>query len=303
MEMIRRLCPICGNDERSRVFIEANYDLGRLGHFAFASRKTPEFMNFRLMECGRCDVVYADPAPPPGFFESSYVDAGFDASAESGFAARTYGRLVDRLVGGLPARGGALDVGTGDGAFLTELIRRGFQDVRGVEPSRAPAESAPPGVRERIVQRPFRPDEFDADSLRLFTCFQSLEHVTDPLDLVRGARRLLVDGGAALFVCHDRRAPLNRLLGRRSPIIDVEHLQLFSPKSAANLLAAAGFADVRAQRIVNRYPLRYWTRLVPAPAPIKRAMLSTLAATRLGGVPLSFPVGNLAVVGFKRAQG
>ena len=49
-----------------------------------------------------------------------------------------------------------------------------------------------------------------------------------------------------MIVCHDRRAPLNRALGARSPIMDIEHLQLFSQASARALLERTGFARRRA---------------------------------------------------------
>jgi hypothetical protein len=64
----------------------------------------------------------------------------------------------------------------------------------------------------------------------------------------------------------------------------------------------AGFAEVQVKTIVNRYPVRYWASLAPAPAPLKRATLKTLAVTGLGAVPLPFPAGNLAVAGFKRPR-
>ncbi len=41
-------------------------------------------------------------------------------------------------------RDGALDIGTGDGAFLAELLRAGYTDVIGIEPSSAPIEAAAP---------------------------------------------------------------------------------------------------------------------------------------------------------------
>ena len=39
-----------------RPFAEAKFDLDVLDGFAFASRKLPEYMHWRLVECGRCDV-------------------------------------------------------------------------------------------------------------------------------------------------------------------------------------------------------------------------------------------------------
>jgi hypothetical protein len=43
-----RLCPLCGTRESSHLFAEANVGLEALDPFAFASRKLPEYMHWRL---------------------------------------------------------------------------------------------------------------------------------------------------------------------------------------------------------------------------------------------------------------
>ena len=102
-----------------------------------------------------------------------------------------------------------------------------------------------------------------------------------------------------MFVCHDRRALSARALGRKSPIFDIEHLQLFSPRSLRYLLEHTGYVRVEVKPIFNRYPLRYWTKLFPLPAPIKKPLLGAFGSTRLGSVPVSLPAGNLVAVGYK----
>lgn len=62
-ELTSRPCPVCGLSEESQPFAEANVDSSQLDEFAFASRKMPEYMHWRLWLCGRCDLVYASPAP------------------------------------------------------------------------------------------------------------------------------------------------------------------------------------------------------------------------------------------------
>jgi SAM-dependent methyltransferase len=299
--MVTRGCPLCGSFDQARIFAEADFDLGLLDRFAFASRKIPEYMHLRLVECPVCDVLYASPLPEREALFELYGEAAFDASDESHAAARTYARLLRTILDRLPERAGALDIGTGDGAFLAELLAQGFRQVAGVEPSAAPIASADPKVRTLIRHGVFHAEDFPPASLNLVTCFQTLEHVYDPLSLARDAHGLLREGGAVFFICHDRRALSARLLGLRSPIFDIEHLQLFSPASARFLLAKAGFSDIETRTVVNRYPLRYWMRLFPLPATMKGRVLALLQSTRVGAIPLAAPVGNLAVTGFKRS--
>ena len=118
----------------------------------------------------------------------------------------------------------------------------------------------------RISTFGFRPSDFEKESFSLITCFQTLEHVYDPMALCRGAFDLLHRGGALLLVCHDRRALQARVMGTRSPIFDIEHLQLFSRASLGYALRQAGYAEVTTHTVVNRYPISYWVKLFPLPA-------------------------------------
>jgi SAM-dependent methyltransferase len=294
-----RSCPICGSN-RGRVFADANFTPGALDGYAFASRKSPEYMHYRIVACDECDLLYASPAATGEFLERVYEEASFDASVESHFASATYARLLDRLTGSFPDRCGALDIGTGDGAFLRQLLDRGFTDVVGVEPSAAPVALAQPDVKSLIRQVTFRASDFEGARFRLITCFQTMEHVDDPLGLCRAAWGLLKERGALLLVCHNHRALSARLMGLKSPIFDIEHLQLFSPKSIRSALERAGFADIEVRTVVNRYPIHYWAKLAPLPRALKAALLGRLKTNFVGRFPISLPVGNIAAIARKQ---
>jgi SAM-dependent methyltransferase len=294
-----RPCPICGSDDESRVFAEARYDLAKLDAHAFASRKLPEYMHYRLVRCPTCDLVYASPVPSAEGLARAYDEAAFDSAEEARCAARTYGRLLGPLLARLPDLGTAIDVGTGDGAFLEELAAAGFETVIGVEPSAAPIAAARPHVRPWIRHGTFREADFPAGEATLVTCFQTLEHLPDPAAFARSAWRLLKPGGAVLFVGHDYGALPNRLMGRRSPIYDIEHLQLFSRRALGEMLRRTGFTHVHVRPITNRYPLHYWLKLAPLPTALKLRLCAAAKASWPGRLPVSLPVGNLAAVGFK----
>jgi SAM-dependent methyltransferase len=294
-----RACPTCGRDDESVLFAEANVDPAQLGEYAYASRKLPEYMHLRLMECRRCDLLYASPAPPPGALSAAYNEASFDSAPEARFAAHTYGTFLPGLR--LPDRVGAVDIGTGDGAFLHELLAAGFTQVTGVEPSAAPISVADPAVRPLIRHDIFKEGSFPPESVSLVTCFQTIEHVPDPLGLCREALRILKPGGAIYLVGHNRRALSAKVLGRKSPIFDIEHLQLFSPSGFRTLLDNAGFKDVAVKPLVSKYPLHYWTKLFPLPGSAKGAAIAALKATRIGYLPIPLPAGNLVAIAYKPA--
>lgn len=299
--MSERLCPLCGNSESATLFAEANIDPRRLGEFSFASRKSPEYMHLRLLLCSACDLVFASSIPDTSELHVAYESAAFDSSLEAEAAASTYARLLAPVLKQLPDRIGTLDIGTGDGAFLGKLLGLGFEGVRGIEPSSAPIEAAQPNVRGLIEQGLFEPGCFAPGSFSLVTCFQTIEHVSDPLGLCQEAVRLLKPGGVLCLVGHNRRALSARLLGRKSPIFDIEHLQLFSPLSFQRLLATAGLSSIHVAPFWNRYAMSYWTRLFPLPSFAKTAVLKALSITGVGSFPLSLPAGNLVALGIKES--
>lgn len=294
--LAERQCPLCGTQAHSRLFAEANVDERRIDRLSFSSRKKPEFMHYRLLECRRCDLLYASPAPQPDAVADLYREAEFASGIESRYAATTYARLLAPLLPRLPDRAAALDVGAGDGAFLERLLAAGFERVAGVEPSAAPLSHARREVRDLVVEAPFEPGVV-AGQFTLVTCFQTLEHVPDPARTLELAHDLVAPGGALLVVVHDRRALSARLLGLRSPIFDVEHLQLFSPRSLTVALTAPGFVDVRVGGLRNAYSLAYWLRLAPLPGPLQRA--AGALPDRLASMTISLRAGNLVGVAFK----
>src|SRR5688572_27856162 len=247
-----------------------NIDPGKMTDFSFASRKVPEFMSHQLVQCPTCDLVYANEPPDQSALAHAYHVADFDSAQEADDAAAAYDRAVQPVLNKLKNKDTALEIGTGTGIFLEVLKNRGFKTVVGIEPSSAAIAAAPahrqPWIREAI----FREEDFQPESFDFICCFMTLEHVRDPNEVVAAASRLLRPGGAIALVTHDYRSSVNRILGRRSPIIDIEHMQLFSPGSIRQLLERNGFESIEVNSFRNRYRLRYWMHLLPLPIGLKQ---------------------------------
>jgi SAM-dependent methyltransferase len=299
MQLVDRDCSVCQRPTEAKVVYEANYDPASLDAFAFSSRKFPEHMHFRLLSCSQCSLLFASPAPDGHALDQAYENAAYDSGPEADAASRTYARYLAKHLPLFSERDGALEVGTGNGSFLSYLRALGFINVQGVEPSLAPIEASEPEVRPMIRHAPFRASDYAKESLALVTCFQTLEHVLDPGRMTREIFELLRPGGGIFFVAHNREAILNRVLGTRSPIYDVEHAQLFSPRSLTALVRQAGFESDRVFAIVNSYPIRYWLRLVPLSRGIKTSLIGALDRANLGQARVAVPVGNIGVVALK----
>lgn len=295
-----RNCPVCGADAtHAPLFLAQSINPAKLSGFSFASRKTPEYMSYRLVRCPTCSTVYAVAAPPAEALATAYAEADYDSTEEAILAADTYMAGLADVIGPLPRGGRALEIGTGTGILLERLLDSGFAEVVGIEPSTAAMDGASARVRPFIQEGIFRGADFPPASFDLICCFQTLEHVPDPREMAAACATLLKPGGILALVTHDYTAALNRALGKRSPIIDIEHLQLFCRPSLDHLLTASGLTTERIFRLKNRYPIRYWLRLTTLPAGLKRVIQRGLRAVRLDGWLIAFDVGNLLTIGRK----
>jgi len=296
-----RACPICGaGTDQSEPFLSDSRDERLLSASSFASRKVPEYMSHAMVRCRVCDLAYVDRPPSVDELAANYHSADYDSAEEAEDAADAYACAITPVLSKLRSHDAALEIGTGTGAFLDRLSQAGFRELVGIEPSTAAIDAAPAHRRTWIREGIFEGSDFPPESFDLICCFMTLEHVQDPGALVAAAHRLLRPGGVFVGVTHNRRAWLNKLLGRRSPIVDVEHMQLFSPRSSANLLTLNGYSDVGGASFRNRYRPSYWLRLVPMSRPLKDRLTTTLRGSWLDARRIPLNVGNFMSWGFKR---
>lgn len=297
----QRSCPICRDPAvPTEPFLSNSVRLDAVTASSFASRKLPEYMSHAMVLCSGCDLVFVDQPPTQDELADNYHAADYDSSEEAEHAADSYAKAIRPVLVKLSGRmNDALEIGTGTAAFLARLKDAGFENVVGVEPSVSAIAAALPERRPWISEGIFVESDFAPESFDLITCFMTLEHVREPGDLVEAALRLLRPGGAFVGVTHDYRGWVNRLLGTRSPIVDIEHMQLFSARSSRELLTTRGFVNVQAAAFSNAYRPSYWMRLVPLPERAKRAFVKTVKGTPLDSVRLPFNVGNTMSWGFK----
>jgi SAM-dependent methyltransferase len=290
-------CAICGTPDGADEVYPSTLARADLTPAHFSARRLPDGVHHRIVRCRRCGLHRSDPLLDPAVMSELYRASTFDYGEELDGLRATYGAVLDRVGALTPDKGALLDIGCGSGFVLSLARARGWQTVRGVEPSADAVDHAASEIRPLIEQGMMRPGLFAAASFDAVTLFQVLDHMPDPLGLLREARTILRPGGAIVAFNHDVSALSARLLGERSPIIDVEHTYLYSPQTMTALFEAAGFTVESAEAARNTYSAGYLLHLLPIPSKLKQVLLPRFKRTRLGRRQVTVALGNLCLVG------
>jgi len=295
-------CPICDTDGNATELYPANFDLAAFNPAIYSARRLPDRIHYRIVRCNTCGLVRSDPVADPEALARLYAQSSFDYAQEVDDLKITYDRYLDRLERFDVHKGSLLEIGCGNGFFLEEALKRGYSSVSGVEPGRTIVEKARADIRPNIVCDILRPSLFEPECFDVIAIFQTFDHISDPGALLDECRRLLKPGGLMLCFNHNIAAASARLLGERSPIIDIEHTYLYSPATIARLFEKHAFKTLETGSARNTYHLYYLTRLLPLPGLFKRPLLGLLKDTQVGSIRLTVPLGNLYIIAQKPRQ-
>jgi SAM-dependent methyltransferase len=282
-------CPACSSNGKLKFKEKIEDKL--FNELTFASRKRPELMHYDLFECQNCYSLFTKRDVDLSSLLKNYEIAEYDSNIEAKFAARTY---VTTLRKALPPlfKGSVLDIGAGDGAFLREAKGVFATSNLGIEPSiRAIEKSDDLEVNlVNIAIENFKSkDKFD-----LVTCFQTIEHLNNPRNFVETIKKFIKPGGYLAISCHNRLSTVNKILGEKSPIFDVEHLQVFTDSGIELFLKSLGFEIIYSKKYKNTYPLSYWLKIAPLGEKVKDLVERN---KKIFSLPISINVGNHMIIG------
>ena len=293
------VCAICGPGPASVLLYPASVTPADLTPGVFSARRLPDRVHYQMVRCVDCGLVRSDPVIESDLLRQLYDESTFDYASEVDDLRSTYGRYLERLRRRGDEQHAILEVGCGNGFFLEEALAHGYTRVGGVEPSTAAVASADPSVRPGIVCDIMRPGLFPENVFDAVCLFQTFDHLPDPGAVLDASLEALRPGGLLLCLNHNVQAMSARLLGERSPIIDVEHTYLYSPETMARIFVSHGYRIVEQGRVFNTISLRYLVHLLPLPGRAKRTLTSLVGAARLDRVRLRLPLGNLYLIAEK----
>ena len=292
-------CAICFAEPESEQLYPATVAAEDLTADTFSARRRPDRVHYRIVRCRACGLVRSDPVADPELVASLYRSSSFDYQPEVPNLVRTYRRYLKKVGKQRSASPALLEVGCGNGFMLEEGKRLGYASVTGIEPSAEAIERAEPGVRPFIICDILRPGLLKPDGFDVACLFQVFDHLPDPGEALDLCRDALKPGGYLLLLNHNVKALSARALGERSPIIDVEHTYLYDPRTLTQLCASRGLRVEKTGPAWNWCSVIYLAQLLPLPERLKERAVGALGRSRLGGVSLLLPLGNLYLIARK----
>jgi len=215
----------------------------------------------KLCRCSECGCIWANDARQNDeILRNAYErmpDLYFDSEGTSPRYVKFY-RALERLMKQTVAGRTILDVGCGDGSFLTTLSEDWIK--KGIEPSRSGADLSRQKNLEVICATPDaceKPNEFD-----LVTALDVIEHVIDPHSFIESLKKYLKPGGAVLLLTGDSNSYSARTARERwSYLRWCGHISIFSEFGLRKLLESHGLEIVtwkRCEHPSSPGPIAWW---------------------------------------------
>ena len=191
------------------------------------------------------------------------------------------------------------EVGGGNGFFLEAARDFGFKKIAGVEPSYAAISAARLDVKPFLIASMMSSSALPNNSFQVGAMFHTLDHLQDPIQTLKDCLGALESGGTFVVAVHNERSWSSRLLGERSPIIDVEHTYLYSLATGIRIFEKAGFTNVRSGSYSNHYSLAYLLHLLPISRKFRKLVLGSRVGNLLSKIKIIVPLGNMWIAGVK----
>ncbi len=233
-------CPLCGQADATCI--------------QEAQDPTPvagEGLWFAVVECRHCTLRYTNPRPDVtsigSFYPSDYKPHRRPRKIQLARPASWFGRLSGRSPerrGVLPWNGPPgrlLDFGCGGGSFLRRMADQGWQ-VTGLDASVGAVREVQESLGLKAMVGSLPHVDLEPASFDVVTMWHSLEHVHDPVGILREAYQLLAPGGKLIVACPNIDSTSFRWFGPAWFGLDLpRHLTHFTPKTMQAAIESTGF--------------------------------------------------------------
>ena len=225
-------CPVCGSKNINPLLTIKDFSVSK--------------EEFVLWQCSDCSLRFTQDVPNEGTIGRYYKSPDYisHSNTDKGFINKTYQKVRTytleqkaKLIAHETkiSTGTVLDIGSGTGAFLDVMKKRGWQ-VRGIEPDED-ARRLAKQLYDLNVEEPAELNTIQAGVFEAITLWHVLEHVHQLHDYVEQLKRMLKKEGKIFIAVPNYQSRDSGIYRSYWAAYDVpRHLYHFSPQSIKTLM-------------------------------------------------------------------
>jgi SAM-dependent methyltransferase len=223
-------CPVCG---------QAGAQLWLRAPDRFHGRQE----KYTLVRCPGCSLVWLNQPPTPSEMQRHYTDAYDRLISAAGRNSPHRWRQRKKTLAQYKQSGSLLDLGCSSGSFLQSLSSESWE-LSGIEMSADSARNAEASSGAKVfvgevLEASFAPESFD-----VITCFDVLEHLSEPRKVMARVSEWLKPGGIFYVLVPNVDSAEARVFGSYWHGLELpRHLFHYSPASLKRLAESAGLQE------------------------------------------------------------
>ncbi|MBX4205632.1 class I SAM-dependent methyltransferase [Candidatus Microgenomates bacterium] len=193
--------------------------------------------NWKVMQCLNCNLIKVDRKTKNISYDFYHRDE--DYKKLEGHFRNIFQTRVNLVKKFIHKKGKVLEIGCSNGTMLDIFAKDGWE-TWGVEPSENAEYAIDKG--HKVFQSTFEKVNLPKDIFDLIIMNHTLEHLENPVEIMKKANTLLTNGGLILIDVPNYGSLLSKLIGRYWPyLLPFEHNFQFTKKTLKKIFEKANF--------------------------------------------------------------
>ena len=145
----------------------------------------------------------------------------------------------------------------------------------------------------------FNEKMFEKNSFDMITFFQTFDHIAEPNTFLQNCFKILKDDGFILAINHNAKSFSARIMGEKSPIIDIGHAYLYDLTTMKKIFEKNNFYVHNVFSVQNVVSIERLIQLLPIKATTSDKIQKFTKLLKINKCSLKLPLGNLGIIAQK----